>query len=144
MPVKKCNKVNCDKLIDFRESYCDEHKQLSKQSNKDYDVMRNNRDKKYRKTYNSKRWNDIRKVILQKNDYVCGYCLYKNKYTRATCVDHFIPIRDDYEKRFDTENLIPSCDSCNTVKQEDEQLLRQNIITLEEYKLRWSFIKLNK
>ncbi|WP_415860094.1 HNH endonuclease [Staphylococcus arlettae] len=73
------------------------------------------------------------------NNGLCSYCLYVNTYTRATLVDHYIPVRDAYERRYDATNLISSCSACNTRKAIDEDKLRNNQITVEEFKSRWRY-----
>ena len=68
---------------------------------------------------------------------MCKYCLANGKYTKATVIDHFIALRDDYDKRMDMSNLFASCTACNTKKSYDEDKLRKNIITIEQFKLKW-------
>ena len=139
VPVKKCNKVNCNELIDFRETYCSSHKQLKNESRKQYDKQRFNNDKEVRRTYNTSRWKTIRKQTLIRDNGLCLYCLHNGMYTKATLVDHFIPIRDAYEDRYDQNNLVSACNKCNTTKAIDEDKLRSNQITFEQFKERWAY-----
>ncbi|WP_440863908.1 HNH endonuclease [Staphylococcus shinii] len=135
MVKKKCNKVNCFNLISFTEKYCEKHKE----ENNKYDKQRFNNDKEVRQTYNTSRWKTIRKQTLIRDMHNCLYCLHNGIYTRATVVDHYIPVRDAYERRYDATNLISSCSACNTRKAVDEDKLRSNQITLEEFKSRWQY-----
>lgn len=137
--MKKCNKVNCNNLIDFRETYCDEHKELKNESKKEFDKQRYETDKDIRQTYNRKRWRDIRNGVMLRDDSLCQYCLHQGRYEVATLVDHFIPIRDAYELRYNTNNLVAACDKCNTRKAIDEDKLRKNEITFEQFKERWAY-----
>ena len=135
IPKKFCNKVNCNNLIDFTEKFCKKHEEL----NYEYDRKRYKEDKEIRKTYSNKTWKNIRKNVLIRDDYLCQYCLANSHVVRAEVVDHYIPVRDAYENRYDENNLVASCIKCNTKKSYDEDKLRNNQITLEEYKSRWRY-----
>lgn len=135
MVKKKCNKVNCFNLISFTEKFCEKHKE----ENNKYDKQRYNNDKEVRQTYNTSRWKTIRKQTLIRDNGLCMYCLHNGMYTKATVVDHYRPIRDDYEDRYNQDNLVSACDKCNTRKAIDEDKLRSNKITLEEFKSRWQY-----
>lgn len=135
MVKKKCNKVNCFNLISFTEKYCEKHKE----ENNKYDKQRFNNDKEVRQTYNTSRWKTIRKQTLIRDNGLCLYCLHNGLITQATLVDHFIPVRDAYERRYDADNLVSACVQCNTRKAIDEDKLRSNQITLEEFKSRWRY-----
>lgn len=137
MVKKKCNKVNCFNLISFTEKYCEKHKE----ENNKYDKQRFNNDKEVRQTYNSTTWRTIRANVLIRDSNMCLYCLHNDNsmYTKATLVDHYIPVRDAYERRYDADNLVSACVQCNTRKAIDEDKLRSNQITLEEFKSRWRY-----
>lgn len=139
IPVRKCSKVNCNKLIPFTESYCDDHKELSKQIIKEYETKRYKRDKHFIQFYNSKMWKDTRKSIMLRDDGLCQYCLAEGMIHKAEVIDHFIPIKDDFSKKLDADNLVASCIRHNTLKEIDEKKLRNNEITIEEYKNKWRF-----
>lgn len=133
IPKKKCNKINCFNLTDLNNKYCNEHKEL----NKEYDKQRFSKEKHIRQTYTNTTWFAIRKNALLRDNGLCMYCLHNGKYTEARVVDHFIPVRDAFDDRYNSDNLVSSCVRCNTRKSEDEDKLRSNKITLEEYKHRW-------
>lgn len=137
IPKKLCKKVNCNKLIDFKESYCDEHNYLKDEARKNYESKRYERDKTYIQFYNDSMWKETSKSTKLRHDGLCQYCLAKGYTRKAEVVDHFIPIKDDYDKRLDPDNLVSSCIRCNTLKEKDERLLRQNKISFEKYKEKW-------
>ena len=139
IPKRKCSKVNCNELINFNKRFCDEHKQLKNESRKQYDKQRYETDKDIRQTYNVKRWKDIRKGVMLRDNSLCQYCLHQGRYEVATLVDHFIPIRDAYEDRYNQDNLVSACDKCNTRKAIDEDKLRSNQITMTEFRNRWRY-----
>lgn len=139
IPKRKCSKVNCQNLVEFNIKFCDEHESLKNESRKYYDSKRYSNDKQVRQTYNVKRWKDIRKGVMLRDNSLCQYCLHQGRYEVATLVDHFIPIRDAYEDRYNQDNLVASCDKCNTRKAIDEDKLRKNEITMTEFRNRWRY-----
>lgn len=67
--------------------------------------------------YNSKPWRQLSKIVLNEYFYVCRMCGGD-----ATLADHIIPVRINWEKRLDKDNIQPLCDSCHAVKtREDKQ-----------------------
>lgn len=114
--MKVCSKINCNKLIDFRETYCDEHKELQRESKVNYDSLRYERDSKYRGFYNKKEWKHARRSSMLRHDWLCRECLRNGLYTKADVVDHIVELRDDWDKRLDQSNLQPLCNACHNVK----------------------------
>lgn len=139
IPVRKCSKVNCNKLIPFTETYCDDHKELKNESIKQYETFRYERDKQFIQFYNSKMWKDTRKSIMLRDNGLCQYCLAEGIIRNAEVIDHFIPIKDDFDKKLDADNLVASCIRHNTLKEQDERKVRNNEMTMELYKNRWRF-----
>lgn len=124
IPKKKCNKNNCNELIDYRNKYCEKHKELINQSNKDYERYRNERDKTYIQFYQGRVWKSTRKSVMLEFDYVCQECIRQGYYKQANVVDHIIELKDDWSKRLDKDNLIPLCHSCHNKKTKEEQRRR--------------------
>ncbi|WP_336832977.1 HNH endonuclease signature motif containing protein [Staphylococcus pseudoxylosus] len=116
IPLKKCNKINCNQLIKFNESYCDEHKELKNEYKKNYDSFRYERDSMYITFYNSKEWKDARRSSMLAHDWLCQECLRKGFYTKANVVDHIVEVKDEWDKRLDQSNLEPLCHACHNVK----------------------------
>ncbi|MFW8666002.1 HNH endonuclease [Enterococcus entomosocium] len=65
--------------------------------------------------YNSKPWRTLSKQVLNENYYVCCVCGGD-----AALADHIVPIRVDWERRLDKNNIQPLCDSCHTIKTKKE------------------------
>ena len=124
IPKKKCNKNNCNELIDYRNKFCEKHKELINQSNKDYERYRNERDKTYIQFYQGRVWKSTRKSVMLEYDYLCQECLRQGYYQQANVVDHIIELKDDWSKRLDKSNLIPLCHSCHNKKTKEEQRRR--------------------
>lgn len=67
---------------------------------KNYNKTRWNYDKKLTRFYNSSAWRSTSKLVLLRDDYVCQMCGGE-----ATMVDHIIPIKKDWNRRLDLDNL---------------------------------------
>lgn len=139
IPKKKCNKIGCNQLINFNQSYCEEHSYLVNEDRNSYAQSRYAREKPIATFYNSKAWREVRRTAALRDNELCQYCLNQGIVKRYEVVDHFIPIKYDYEKRLDLDNLVASCIRHNTIKERDEKLLRQGKITLPDFKGRWQF-----
>ena len=59
----------------------------------------------------SRQWRALRKTILARDSYACGYCGQD-----ATTVDHILPIRTHPDQAMNPENLISACAKCNSAK----------------------------
>lgn len=103
-------------MINFNESYCDEHKELKKEYKKNYDSFRYERDSMYITFYNSKEWKDARRSSMLRHDTLCQECLRNGSYTKADVVDHIVELRDDWDRRLDQDNLEPLCHTCHNIK----------------------------
>lgn len=139
LPKKKCNKVGCNQLINFNQSYCDEHKHLINEARNNYAQDRYERDKVYAQLYNSKAWRQARHSAAVRDHGLCQYCLHEGVVKKYEVIDHYIPLKYDFDKRLDLDNLVASCTYHNTIKEKDERLLRENKITLDEFKNRWQY-----
>lgn len=137
--MKKCNKVGCNNLINFNESYCNEHKHLINEARNNYAQHRYTRDKVYAQLYNSKAWREVRHSAAIRDKGLCQYCLYEGVLKNYEVVDHYIPIKHDFTKRLELDNLVASCIRHNTLKEKDERLLRSGQIDLHEFKRKWPF-----
>lgn len=76
-----------------------------KQRHKDYD--RYTRDEKSRQYYHSREWTLARDATLQQDDYIDVYLyMTSGELVIADTVHHIIPLREDWERRNDINNLI--------------------------------------
>lgn len=64
---------------------------------------------KYIRFYHTKAWQDARLATLKRQHYLCQVCLHEGKVTPANTVHHIVPIRDDWSKRLDEDNLEVIC-----------------------------------
>lgn len=63
--------------------------------------------------YHRKPWRRIRKKALQRDRYLCQYCLREGKVVRATEVHHIIEADKDEDLRLSLDNLISLCWNCH-------------------------------
>lgn len=79
-------------------------------SSRKYDTKRNN---KYVHFYYSKEWKALRDKKLSQCGYLCEECSKNGVIKAAEDVHHIIPVKEDWEKRLDIENLMAVCVSCH-------------------------------
>lgn len=110
-PKRPCSYPGCPRLTDGQ--YCDEHR---KQRDREYN--RYGRDEFTQNFYNTPEWKFSR--IRQLADHpFCEECLKVGKRTKATIVDHIVPIKQGGEK-FAPSNLQSLCWSCHSRKSAEE------------------------
>lgn len=64
---------------------------------------------RYIKFYHTKAWHDARMLTLIHQYYLCQDCLREGKITVAKTVHHIVPLKDDWSKRLDQDNLEVIC-----------------------------------
>lgn len=101
----------CGKLIPVNDR-CECKREADRARNKRKDE-RNPDEKKF---FNSMRWKKLRKSIISRDGGHCQRCVYKyNVITSDNLQVHHIKPRVHYpEFRYDENNLITLCQSCNT------------------------------
>jgi 5-methylcytosine-specific restriction protein A len=102
-PLKPCKHPQCPNLTDGY--FCEEHK------NMEYKPEQS----KHKKLYNSSRWQDLRRYVLNKQP-LCVECLKNNRITPATVVDHIKPHKGNKDLFYDINNLQSMCKSCHDRK----------------------------
>lgn len=110
MPKKICNFRGCHKIINYTETYCEDHKTESTQRHKTYDLFRRN--KKAAEFYHSDAWIKTREVVLNKFNHIDIYAYYiEHKIVPSNIVHHIDELKDNWNKRLDLNNLIPVSDT---------------------------------
>lgn len=104
----------CQKVIEVDRKYCEEceraYNEFRKNNNKSYDkkTRNNNQNKQYSSFYRSKEWEIVRSYIISKYKNIDVYEYYKTgKIIKSETVHHIVELRDDFNRRLDTKNLIP-------------------------------------
>lgn len=116
-PKKICSHAGCNTLIDFDQKFCSKHTDVSK--------WRMSYEGKYRQFYKSKRWIRESKQFLITNC-VCVKCLDEGIIKKADVVDHIVPLKADWSKRFDHNNWQALCHRHHGEKTGAEQRARTN------------------
>lgn len=117
-PMKRCIHPGCRVLIPFTERYCEKHiGTVNQVYNKYYD----NKDKEIKKFYNSKGWQNTRRYTMIHYDWMCQMCERKGLKQLADMVDHIIPVRMQWSKRLEFNNLQPLCNGCHNKKTADDK-----------------------
>ena len=106
-PLKPCSYPGCPKLTGER--YCPEHKKLT---DKQYDTY--DRCRPASEFYRSHAWKKKRQDFLIEHPF-CEECRRQGRLSKATLVDHIIPIRMG-GPALDDENLQALCASCHSRK----------------------------
>lgn len=111
MLTKQC--ARCKKIIPYGLRYCEacqpiaeEQAELSRA--KRAGTYNKGRDKQSKAFYNSTQWVMLSRTRLQHDEYRCQVCG-----EIATEVHHKEALRDDWDKRFDFDNLMSVCVSCH-------------------------------
>lgn len=110
-PLKPCAYPGCPKLT--AGTYCEEHKKLR---DKEYNIY--GRDEFSKKFYKSREWVALRKRKLAEQPF-CEECLKVGKVTKATTVDHIVPIKQGGAP-LSLTNLQCLCWSCHSQKSATE------------------------
>lgn len=135
-PLKTCDHVGCQKLVPYNERYCSRHKKQflkRRKENPSYGWNSKTRKEiysKYQKFYKSAQWRHLSRLFREKHP-LCAECLKHGRYTQAKNVDHIIPIRVDWSKRFDEENLQSLCIACHK-KKSQEDILKFHLPSIRE------------
>lgn len=116
-PLRPCNKPGCCQLT--RAGYCEEHKTTKADNHRYYDQYQRN--KKHDQFYHSSAWKRARDLIRIRDSGLCVECLSDKRITVGTIVDHIIPIKQNWNKRLDEDNLQLLCQSCHNKKTGSER-----------------------
>lgn len=107
----------CGKIIPYSMKLCDECRAKAEEQRKkrikDYKTYNKDRDSKYDKFYKSREWEVVRAVVIDRDKGLCQDCLKNNTITLFQTVHHIIPIKENWDKRLDVDNLCCLCESCH-------------------------------
>lgn len=70
--------------------------------------------------YNTAQWQRLRRLVLA-NSPLCVFCERLGLTTRATDVDHIVPVRQAPRRAFDRTNLQPLCKRCHSGPKQAEE-----------------------
>lgn len=114
-PLRPCAHVGCSALVQPPERYCKKHAAEAKAREAEcqrlYDEQR---ELKLVEFYHSKAWEALRQQVLARDAYLCQPCLREKRITKADTVHHIIPVREDWSRRLDPNNLEAVCRECHS------------------------------
>lgn len=131
--VRRCRYDNCHALVELPLHYCSQHihyeakykqerERYSRSRYNKYQRNRNDEKKEQYQFYRSKQWVHLRKSVLDRQHYLCQYCLAKGKLTpNSKTVDHIVPIEVNSQLKADSSNLATTCRACHNLKTEWER-----------------------
>lgn len=107
----------CGKVIPYSMKRCPECEAKAEKKRKEniryYKQTTYDRDSKYNKFYKSKEWIKGRQLAIVRDHALCRDCLDKDVITPYNTVHHIVPIKEDWSKRLDIDNIICLCESCH-------------------------------
>lgn len=66
--------------------------------------------------YHSREWRAVRLQVLERDSYLCQQCKRAGRITPAKTVDHIEPLRANWSRRLDPNNLETICRQCHNAK----------------------------
>lgn len=131
--VRRCKAEGCHTLTERPLHYCSKHSSMEaayteerqRYSRTRYNTRVRNRDDESKERYafyRSKTWSSIRKIALERDNYLCQYCLALGVTTPdARIGDHVTPVEIAPELRTEISNVVATCRSCDNTKRTLEQ-----------------------
>ena len=107
---KFCSICNI-RLINTNEKYCSVCAVKANNRHKEYKLYR--KDKEEQKFYNSTNWRKKREHIKDRDNGLCLVCLYNKEIKSMDTVHHIEELKDNWNRRYDEDNLISVCESCH-------------------------------
>ncbi|WP_300534616.1 HNH endonuclease signature motif containing protein [uncultured Mameliella sp.] len=78
--------------------------------------------KRSRAWYNSKRWQEMRRQVLQDAGFTCARCGFASLEKWGLVADHIEPHREDEARFWDRENLQCLCWTCHSRDKQREEV----------------------
>ncbi|NYZ69789.1 HNH endonuclease [Endozoicomonas sp. SM1973] len=111
---RPCRSLDCSGLTREKHGYCEQHKQQAS----GWTQWQKNKGNRHQRGY-GKPWERLRKLVLERDTYLCQMCLLMNKYTPANIVDHIKPKSQGGDDAL--ENLQAICRACHQKKTDQEK-----------------------
>lgn len=120
----------CERHADHEQEYLESRMKWARSHDRRYQHKYNtrtrNRDtssKERYQFYRSKQWQILRKQALERDHYLCQYCLANHLVNAGKTVDHIVAIEIDPSLKDSLGNLATVCRDCHRVKTSLEQEL---------------------
>lgn len=103
---KACRKQGCSHTTIDRSGYCDKHRGCGWQ--------RYQRGKTASQRGYGNEWRKLRRIVLERDRYLCQICFRQGLYVTATTVDHIVPKAQGGSDAL--SNLQSLCECCHKFK----------------------------
>lgn len=83
----------------------------------------------------SRKWREKREQIVERDNYLCQVCKANGRYTYEKLeVHHITPLKEDFDRRLDEDNLIALCEEHHE-KAESGEIKKEYLYSIlrEEY-----------
>lgn len=80
------------------------------------------------KFYKSRTWQKKRNEIVNRDNNECERCKGKGKYSKAECVHHIVPVKENPYLALEESNLISLCNDCHNLEHPEKlsEMIRMN------------------
>ena len=95
--------IKCPHCLNIHDKY------FKCRSKRMYESLKSDIEEQCDRFYQSKNWRKKREEVLKESNYCCEICLSLDRVMLANEVHHIVKIRESWDKRLDTENLIAVC-----------------------------------
>lgn len=137
--VRRCRYPGCHAMVKYPHHYCKQHfeheaeylasrmkwaRSRQKSYVHRYNTVTRNRNKVKQDQYNfyrTKQWQDLRQMVLGRDNFVCRYCQTIGRIVPSKTVDHIVPLEVAPNKKVDISNLATICGKCHRLKTDWEQ-----------------------
>lgn len=136
--VRRCRQQGCHAMCQYPNRYCTNHQEQEAEYNAKrnawhersqrqvhrYNTTTRQRDDVKQNQYafyRTRAWSQLRIRVLERDNYVCQYCLEQNHINPAKTVDHIVPIEFNNTLKENVDNLAVICRKCHYRKTEWEQ-----------------------
>lgn len=91
------------------------------------DYERYKRDKESKAFYSSVAWRECRRIVLERDNYLCQLCLKDKTLKPADLVHHIVYLRNDWSLALSEDNLISVCHQCHEHIHKDDRTVIKKV-----------------
>lgn len=117
MKIMALNKLcpRCQSIMPYTNKICDKCSSVvgNYRSISDKVYQENRKDSQEQKIYKTSKWKRVRSQAIAIANGLCEECIRRGKISYVDDVHHKIPIKVDFSKAYDLNNLICLCRSCH-------------------------------
>ncbi|AEV94893.1 HNH endonuclease [Pediococcus claussenii] len=107
MAKKFCNHAGCRALVALNVKYCEKHQKQANSDTYHHRRYEQGRDQ-FEAFYRTSAWKKMSRQMLIRSP-ICKLCYQEGVIRKADIVDHITPIREDWSRRLDWDNMQTLC-----------------------------------